>query len=82
MVRTQSSALVMAQAGLTLAVPTAVSAAALGCLLVAVQLQVRAVEEPYLHRVHGTAYCAYAARTGRFLPRLGRPHRGTSPVVG
>jgi protein-S-isoprenylcysteine O-methyltransferase Ste14 len=36
--------------------------------LVAVQLQVRAVEEPYLCAVHGKAYETYAAGTGRFLP--------------
>jgi protein-S-isoprenylcysteine O-methyltransferase Ste14 len=36
--------------------------------LVAVQLQVRAVEEPCLCAVHGKAYETYAAGTGRFLP--------------
>ena len=41
-------------------------------LLVGIELQVRRIEEPYLARVHGTAYADYAARTGRFLPRLGR----------
>ena len=34
--------------------------------------QVRAVEEPHLLRVHGIAYRRYAARTGRFVPGLGR----------
>jgi protein-S-isoprenylcysteine O-methyltransferase Ste14 len=33
---------------------------------------IRAVEAPYLLRVHGPAYAAYAARTGRFLPGVGR----------
>ena len=32
----------------------------------------RFVEEPYLRRAHGEAYRAYAARVGRFLPRIGR----------
>ena len=36
----------------------------------------RLVEEPYLHRVHGTAYDRYAARTGRFLPWIGRQRLG------
>lgn len=36
------------------------------------ELQVRVVEEPYLARTHGAAYRTYAARTGRFLPGLGR----------
>jgi protein-S-isoprenylcysteine O-methyltransferase Ste14 len=38
----------------------------------AIQMQVRAVEEPYLLRTHGDNYAAYAARVGRFLPGLGR----------
>jgi protein-S-isoprenylcysteine O-methyltransferase Ste14 len=59
-------------AGLTAMVPTAVSLLALACLTAAVQIQVRAVEEPYLLTTHGPAYRTYAAGTGRFLPGLGR----------
>jgi protein-S-isoprenylcysteine O-methyltransferase Ste14 len=33
---------------------------------------VRALEEPYLARLHGDVYRSYAARTGRFLPGIGR----------
>jgi protein-S-isoprenylcysteine O-methyltransferase Ste14 len=40
------------------------------------RVQVRLVEEPYLRRVHGDAYRAYAARTGRFLPGIGRIRDG------
>jgi protein-S-isoprenylcysteine O-methyltransferase Ste14 len=58
--------------GLTVMVPTIVSILAIGCLVVAVQIQVRAVEEPYLIATHGTAYRRYAARAGRFLPGIGR----------
>ncbi|TFV45439.1 isoprenylcysteine carboxylmethyltransferase family protein [Blastococcus sp. TF02A-35] len=72
------TAMVLAQAGMVLLVPSWVGAAALLALVVAVQLQVRAVEEPYLSRVHGRTYAGYAARTGRFLPRAGRPSRGRS----
>ncbi|MGQ1797409.1 methyltransferase family protein [Kocuria oceani] len=61
--------------GLTLLVPTMVSAAALLCLLVAVELQVRLVEEPYLLRTHRQAYTSYAAHVGRFVPGLGRLRR-------
>lgn len=43
-------------------------------LQVRLHLQVWVVEEPYLRQVHGAAYIAYAASTGRFLPRLGRLH--------
>jgi protein-S-isoprenylcysteine O-methyltransferase Ste14 len=66
------TAMVAAQAGVVLMVPTWVSAAALAVLVAAVELQVRAVEEPYLRTVHGTAYAAYAARAGRFVPGVGR----------
>lgn len=65
------SAMVVAVAGLAAAVPTALSLTALGCLVAAVQLQVRVIEEPYLLRVHGADYGAYAARTGRFVPGVG-----------
>ncbi len=41
-------------------------------LLVALQIQVRLVEEPHLRALHGEAYRRYAAATGRFLPGLGR----------
>jgi protein-S-isoprenylcysteine O-methyltransferase Ste14 len=41
-------------------------------LWVGLELQVRAVEEPHLLRIHGASYQAYAARTGRFWPGLGR----------
>jgi protein-S-isoprenylcysteine O-methyltransferase Ste14 len=58
--------------GLAALVPNVVSLAAAVVLLVSVQVQVRAVEEPYLLRVHGPAYADYAARVGRFLPGIGR----------
>ncbi|MGC4763322.1 hypothetical protein ACLQ20_10755 [Micromonospora sp. DT46] len=48
-------------------------------LVASVQVQVRAVEEPYLIRTHGATYLMYAARTGRFWPGLGRR---TTPVNG
>ena len=49
------TAMVVTQTGLLLVVPTVVSLAALSCLVLAVQLQVRVLEEPYLRRVHGAA---------------------------
>ncbi|RBY79385.1 isoprenylcysteine carboxylmethyltransferase family protein [Blastococcus sp. TF02-09] len=63
--------MVVAQLGIVLMVPTWVSAVALVALVVAVQLQVRAVEEPYLRAVHGDAYRDYSASTGRFVPGIG-----------
>ncbi len=64
--------MVLAQCGFVLMVPTALSLAALACLVAAVELQVRLIEEPYLLRVHGSPYREYATVTGRFVPGLGR----------
>lgn len=58
--------------GLAGLVPTVVMLIALACLVAAVQIQVRGVEEPYLLATHGPAYRAYASRAGRFLPGVGR----------
>lgn len=70
------TAMVVAQTGMLLLVPTWLSAAALVALVVAVQLQVRVVKEPYSARVHGKQYRTYAARAGRFLPAIGRIRAG------
>jgi protein-S-isoprenylcysteine O-methyltransferase Ste14 len=64
-------------AGLALIVPNLVAAAMLVAFAAALEVQVRLVEEPYLHRVHQTAWDQYAARTGRFLPWIGRHHPDT-----
>ena len=58
--------------GLALVVPNAVALVGLVLLVIALELQVRRVEEPYLLATHGTAYREYAARVGRFVPGLGR----------
>jgi len=58
--------------GLALLVPSWVAIAGLLGLAVALELQVRVVEEPYLLRVHGDSYADYAARVGRFVPGVGR----------
>ena len=59
-------------AGLVLVLPTVISLLATALAATGIELQVRAVEEPYLRQVHGAAYEDYCARTGRFLPRIGR----------
>ena len=66
------TAMVLAQVGMALLVPTAVSVLAVVALVAAVQIQVRVIEEPHLRRLHGPAYEAYGARVGRFVPGLGR----------
>jgi protein-S-isoprenylcysteine O-methyltransferase Ste14 len=72
------TAMVTAQAGAVLLVPTWISATALVALIAAVQLQVRTAEEPHLLAAHGDAYAAYAARTGRFVPGIGRLPSGAA----
>jgi protein-S-isoprenylcysteine O-methyltransferase Ste14 len=74
------TATVATATGLTLLVPNLLAAAMLVGFLTALQVQVRLVEEPYLHRVHGAVYDQYAARTGRFLPWIGRQRTGTGPA--
>jgi protein-S-isoprenylcysteine O-methyltransferase Ste14 len=73
------AAMAVATLGLALLVPNAASLLALVALVAAVEIQVRRVEEPYLARVHGEAYLRYAARTGRFLPGVGRLAAGKVP---
>jgi protein-S-isoprenylcysteine O-methyltransferase Ste14 len=61
---------VVATAGTLVMVPTLVGVLAAVLLVVSAQVQVRAVREPVLARLHGDEYLAYAARAGRFLPRV------------
>ena len=80
--------MVVATAGTLLMVPTLVAVLGAVLLVAAVQIQARAVREPMLARLHGDAYLDYAARTGRFLPRVrvtpdsppGMPERGRQRV--
>lgn len=64
----------MAVAGLghALLVPNVLSIVAIVTAVTGLQLQVRAVEEPYLRAQHGQAYLRWASTTGRFLPYLGQ----------
>jgi protein-S-isoprenylcysteine O-methyltransferase Ste14 len=66
------AAMLPATLGLALLVPNVVAFAGLAALWIALEIQVRLVEEPYLLRQHGDAYRTYAARVGRFVPGLGR----------
>jgi protein-S-isoprenylcysteine O-methyltransferase Ste14 len=59
------SAMVLAFLGLALLVPNAAALAGFVALVVALEVQVRLVEEPYLLRAHGARYADYAARVGR-----------------
>ncbi|MBE7324281.1 isoprenylcysteine carboxylmethyltransferase family protein [Nocardioides sp. Y6] len=64
------TAMALTGGGLVLMVPNLVALLGLVTLVVALELQVRVVEEPYLRRLHGAEYERYAASVGRFLPRL------------
>ena len=66
------AAMIAGWTGLALMVPTWLGIAAVGVVFLGLELQVRAVEEPYLLRTHGTEYRGYGSRVGRFIPGVGR----------
>lgn len=66
------AAMIPSFTGIALLVSNAATIAGAALLMVAVELQTRLIEEPYLSRVHGEQYTIYAARVGRFLPGIGR----------
>lgn len=72
------TAMVVTAVGLVLMTPNVVAITALVTLIVAIQLQVRVVEEPYLASHHGLAWADYAGRVGRFIPNVGT-NTTTSP---
>jgi protein-S-isoprenylcysteine O-methyltransferase Ste14 len=66
------TAMVLAILGLLVLVPSLLAFVTFVALVLSLQVQVRLAEEPYLLAVHGDAYRSYAARVGRFWPRIGR----------
>jgi protein-S-isoprenylcysteine O-methyltransferase Ste14 len=66
------SSMVVGWTGFALMVPTWPGLAAVVVIALGLELQVRAVEEPYLVRTHGNEYRRYASRVGRFVPGIGR----------
>ncbi|WP_066910633.1 methyltransferase family protein [Millisia brevis] len=68
------TALMLTAIGLALLVPNPIAVAAVLALTVAIEVQVRVVEEPYLLATHGASYREYGARVGRFVPGIGRFH--------
>jgi protein-S-isoprenylcysteine O-methyltransferase Ste14 len=73
------SAMFLAFLGLVLLAPNAVALVGFVALVVAVELQVRFVEEPYLLRTHGGRYTGYASRVGRFVPGAGKLKARSEP---
>jgi protein-S-isoprenylcysteine O-methyltransferase Ste14 len=65
------SAMVVTAVGLALMVPNLLAALGLASLVVALEAQVRGVEEPYLRSEHGDEYRRYEATVGRFVPGVG-----------
>ena len=65
------SAMVMLSLGIFLMAPNLASVAAALSFWVAVEFQTRTLEEPHLRKTH-LDYDDYAARTGRFIPGVGR----------
>lgn len=61
------SAMIPTALGLALMVPSAISIAAVTAVVIALELQVRVVEGPYLLQAQGRTYRDYAAKTGRFF---------------
>jgi protein-S-isoprenylcysteine O-methyltransferase Ste14 len=66
------SAMLVYVTGVALLVPNAASVVALVLLVIAIDLHVRRVEEPYLLATHGPEYAGYCERVGRFVPGVGR----------
>jgi protein-S-isoprenylcysteine O-methyltransferase Ste14 len=64
--------IVVASGGFALMVPNVPALISFAAFVVAFEVQVRGVEEPYLAQVHGAAYQRYAAEVGRFVPKVGR----------
>jgi protein-S-isoprenylcysteine O-methyltransferase Ste14 len=65
------TAMLITAAGFLAIVPNIIALSALICMVAAIELQVRFVEEPHLLRLHGPTYRDYATHVGRFVPLLG-----------
>ena len=68
------TAMIPSFTGIALLASNIVTIAGAILLIVALELQTRVIEEPYLSRIHGKQYTVYATRVGRFFPRIGRLH--------
>lgn len=69
------SSVLLTAVGLALIAPNPVAIAAPIILFIGIELQVRAVEEPYLIAAHGDTYLTYAESTGRLIPGVGHYRR-------
>lgn len=69
------SAMILFAFGIMLVTPNLLALIGFALVVTTIELQVRAVEEPYLLAVHGDAYRDYLAAVGRFIPGAGRLRR-------
>jgi protein-S-isoprenylcysteine O-methyltransferase Ste14 len=76
------SFMLLSGAGLLAVLPNLFAALSLALTFLGIEIQVRAVEEPYLEATHGAAYRTYAARVGRFVPGLGRRRHPEGRAAG
>ncbi len=65
------TAMIVFALGITLVSPNVVALIGFALLVTTIELQVRAVEEPYLRVAHGDTYRDYGATVGRFVPHVG-----------
>lgn len=66
------SAMIVSAVGLAVMVANPIAILGAVALVIAIELQVRFVEEPHLRRLHGDAYLSCASQVGRFVPGIGR----------
>jgi protein-S-isoprenylcysteine O-methyltransferase Ste14 len=66
------TAMIVFTIGIALILPGPLTFVAVAALVVALEITVRRVEEPFLFECHGDAYRRWSAHVGRFVPGLGR----------
>ena len=72
------SAMLVFMGAVFVLLPGPVTAFAIIVSVVAIEAVVRWVEEPFLRASHGAAFAQWAARAGRFVPRVGVDRRRTA----
>jgi len=69
------TAMIVFTLGQALLAPNPVAIAVFLIFVAAVEISIRAVEEPHLRRIHGDDYRSYTASVGRFVPGVGLTRR-------
>lgn len=66
------TAMIVFFAAVLVVLPNVATAVSFVATILAIELVVRGVEEPFLRERHGVAYADWCAQAGRFLPGIGR----------